>query len=246
MPGLMDLFTQKVDPNFLWQDVKVDPKMAEQAAMAAMFAAPAGITLMHGGPSAITSVDPARLMQSVHSTGLHTTNKVFTPQSFATQGGKRSGVISVFDFPDELYAKTLRMNQSPMSKRAEEYGLMQSLAGGDDAVAGMLRSRLKDQYMAARAQGQSPNVEDLITGEMLNNIMRKTKGGLAEGDQALAAAGFPGKTWQYSHERPAELATAIFPEFVSELRPIGQYDTAPGLMKLVTEKIKEDLARKGF
>lgn len=43
MPGLMDLFTQKVDPNFLWQDVTVDPKMAEQAAMAAMFAAPAGM-----------------------------------------------------------------------------------------------------------------------------------------------------------------------------------------------------------
>lgn len=43
MAGLMDLFTEKIDPGALFKDYSVDPKLAEQAAMAAMFAAPAGM-----------------------------------------------------------------------------------------------------------------------------------------------------------------------------------------------------------
>jgi hypothetical protein len=43
MASLMDLFTQKIEPGALFKDYQVDPRLAEQAAMAAMFAAPAGI-----------------------------------------------------------------------------------------------------------------------------------------------------------------------------------------------------------
>lgn len=61
MPSLMDLFTQKIEPGALFRDYKVDPKLAEQAAMAAMFAAPAGITAWHGSPFKFGAFDASKI-----------------------------------------------------------------------------------------------------------------------------------------------------------------------------------------
>ena len=198
---------------------------------------PAGIVLLHGGPGAVLKVDPNRLVQSVHSTGFHTTNKVATPYTFATRGG-REGVISAFEFPDELYAKTLRLNSKPLDAYPEAEAGISKIVSQDQALREYMKGRLRSLYRAEVDSGSGLKPADLATGERVNSWLRKHYGGLLEADPRMAAAGIPGRTWQYSAERPSEMATAVFPEFFSELRPIGQVPVAPGDMMRASRDLR--------
>jgi hypothetical protein len=60
----MDLFSEQMPPGGLDAKYDISPdlaKMAEEAAMASMFAAPAGITAWHGSPFKFGSFDPAHM-----------------------------------------------------------------------------------------------------------------------------------------------------------------------------------------
>lgn len=195
------------------------------------------VVLLHGGPGPVTKVDPNRLMQSVHSTGFHTTNKIPTPYTFATRGG-REGVISAFEFPKPLYEKMLRLNDKPITQYPGVEQSVASMMQQDPALREDFLARLKSLYRAEAAAGSGVKPGDLATGERVNSWMRKFYGGMDETDPRLAAAGIPGRTWQYSAERPAELATAVFPEFFSELRPIGQLPVAPGNMMKASRDLR--------
>lgn len=195
------------------------------------------VVLLHGGKEPVTKIDPNRLMQSVHSTGFHTTNKIPTPYTFATRGG-REGVISAFEFPRPLYEKMLRLNDKPITNYPGVEESVSAMMQQDPALREDFLQRLKSMFQNERQAGNAVTPGDLATGERVNSWMRKFYGGMDETDPRLAAAGIPGRTWQYSAERPSEMATAVFPEFFGELRPIGQLPVAPGNMMKASRDLR--------
>jgi hypothetical protein len=204
---------------------------------------PMNIMLLHGGPEGVVRVDPSRLTQSVQSSGFHTTNKAQTPFGFATKQNKTTGVVSAFDFPDELYAKTLNYDK-PISQSPEVMQAIGSLAQQDEPFRQKLIDEMKTLYKAAKQEGQDTKAEDVMTGKQLHSLMRRHYGGLQQADDALQNAGITGASWQYSAERPNELATAIFPKYAEQLSPLGQYEAAPNSLEEMTRKINADIASR--
>lgn len=197
--------------------------------------------LLHGGPSAVKAVDPTRLVQAVHGPGFYTTNKVFTPQTFATKGGKTSGEISVYNFPDELYANTLRVNSKPVAKQPALQEATSTLIDRYPDLRTTIIDNLRGWYKADKLDNPTASPDSALTAERLYGTINKYFGTDATVEQ-LQKLGIPGKTWQYSAERPAELATAVYPDYYSQLEFLGSVPTAPGEMKATTELIKQLIA----
>jgi hypothetical protein len=204
---------------------------------------PMNIMLMHGGPTGVVNVDPTKLSQSVQSSGFHMTNKAQTPFSFATKQNKTSGVVSAFDFPDELYAKTLNYDK-PISQSQDVMQAIQSLAQNDEQLRQKLVDEMRTLYKSAKMSGQDVKSEDVMTGKQLHSLLRRHYGGLQQADEALQNAGITGSSWQYSAERPNEIATAVFPKYAEQLKPLGQYDATPDSLEEMTRKINADIAMR--
>jgi hypothetical protein len=203
---------------------------------------PVGMVLAHGGKSAVLKPAKEFLTQGVISKGFHVTNDFPTPQRFATMNNDGAGVISLFDFPNELYNKSLRLGgiNEPMS--AELKSTIGTLAQKDPELRDMLIAELRNLHADAVEKGLKTSSDDLMSNFSANNVMRR-RYGIEGSEKILADMGIPAKTWQYSRDQP-ELATSIFPEYFNELRPLGQvptskanwYDAREGLIDLLDKQ----------
>ena len=203
---------------------------------------PVGMVLAHGGKSAVLKPAKEFLTQGVISKGFHVTNDFPTPQRFATMNDDGAGVISLFDFPNELYNKSLRLGgiNEPMS--AELKNTIGTLAQKDPELRDMLIAELRNLHADAVEKGLKTSSDDLMSNFSANNVMRR-RYGIEGSEKILADMGIPAKTWQYSRDQP-ELATSIFPEYFNELRPLGQvptskanwYDAREGLIDLLDKQ----------
>lgn len=203
--------------------------------------APGGIgaqILLHGGPAAVKAVDPTRLVQAVHGPGFYTTNKVFTPQTFATKGGKTAGEISVYDFPDELYTKTFKVNNQPVSSQSALADVTAELLHKYPDLRSQLMANLRAWYKGDKLDNAAATTDSALTAERLHGMLNRYFG-TDDAAAQLQGHGIPGKTWQYSAERPAELATAVYPDFYSQLEFLGSVPTAPGQLEATTAIIKQ-------
>jgi hypothetical protein len=203
---------------------------------------PVGMVLAHGGKSAVLKPAKEFLTQGVISKGFHVTNDFPTPQRFATKNDEGAGVISLFDFPDELYNKSLRLGgiNEPMS--AELKSTIGTLAQKDPELRDMLIAEFRNLHADAVERGLKTSSDDLMSNFAANEVMRR-RYGIEGSEKILADMGIPAKTWQYSRDQP-ELATSIFPEYFNELRPLGQvptskanwYDAREGLIDLLDKQ----------
>lgn len=205
---------------------------------------PAGVVLLHGGRMPIDRVDPNFLRTAVHSGGFHTTNKAVTPQTFATNANDGKGFISMFDFPDELYNKAAKLNAKPIGSDTQD--AVTALIQRDPALGEVIVKELKMLYSAAKQEGLDVKPAELLTGERLNSILRRHYGGINQSEEAMSGVGIPAKSWVYSADRPNEIATAVYPQYVSELRPLGQIETERGGLLSLIPKLKEMAAKQGL
>jgi hypothetical protein len=205
---------------------------------------PAGVVLLHGGRFPVDRVDPELLRTGVHSGGFHTTNKAVTPQTFATNANDGKGFISMFDFPDELYNKSIMLSNKPIDAGTQD--AVTALIQKDPALGELIVKELKMLYSAAKQEGTDVKPADLLTGQRLNSLLRRHYGGINQSEEAMAGVGIPAKSWVYRAERPNEIATAVYPQSVSELRPLGQIETERGGLLSLIPKLKEMAAKQGL
>lgn len=193
--------------------LKTDAQMQAELENVAMNFMPGAIgkILFHGGPQAVTKVNNAFTGNNIEGPGFYLSNILNTPLNFATKGGKQSGVISAFDFPDELYAKLLRLNDKPTTAYPDlDKQLLQLLNDTPE-----LQARLS-------TRGTPP------TGNWINQQLAAI-GGFDAAAETLGKAGIPGKTWQYAKDRPAEMASVVTPNYTGLLEPIAQLSVEPGI-----------------
>lgn len=195
----------------------------------------AGKILLHGGASPIirpnSNLIPAVDYTAAFGPGFYTSNLLGTPQKFATRAALRSGqgVISVFDMLDSLYAKTLKISDKPISKQPEVADAISKLVNIDEGA----RRAIIDTAKFMR-QGSGKSADEILTGELVDKALRKYYGGMAPSYEMLASVGIPGRTWQYSAEKPAELATLVFPQYYNSLESLGSFPIGPGMQDLRT------------
>jgi hypothetical protein len=174
-----------------------------------------GKILFHGGPQAVTKINPDLGQNLAKGPGFYLSNILNTPLNFATKGGKQAGVISAFDIPDADYAKMLRINEKPLSTQT--------------VIEDLIKQLFKDvPELQRRADVNVKYNGRPVHGDWLNQQMEALYGvrGAAE---ELTKLGIPGKTWQYSHDRPAEMASVVFPDYSNLLEPIAQLSVEPGI-----------------
>ena len=184
----------------------------------------AGKILFHGGPQAVTKVNPELGQNLAKGPGFYLSNILNTPLNFATKSGKQSGVISAFDLPDADYAKLLRINDNPISKYPELEPQIAKLM--QDVPA--LRTAAINQIKFMREAYPAMPTDKIITGEWIDDKLTRMFSHTGT-PVKLGEAGIPGKTWQYSHDRPAELASVIFPQYSNLLTPVAQLPVEPGI-----------------
>jgi len=203
-----------------------DAEMQEKIKDVAMDFMPGAIgkILFHGGQQAITKVNPELAQNIVKGPGFYLSNILNTPLNFATSGGKRSGVISAFDLPDSAYAKMLRLNDKSISKYPDLEPQIAKLMKDIPA----LRTAAIDHIKFMREADPTLSPDKIITGEWIDDKLTRmfSRTGVPV---VLGNAGIPGKTWQYSHERPADLASVVFPDYSKLLEPIAQLRVEPGI-----------------
>ena len=174
-----------------------------------------GKILFHGGPQAVTRINPELGQNLAKGPGFYLSNILNTPLNFATKGGKQAGVISAFDIPDAAYARMLRINEKPLSTQT--------------AIEDLIKKLFKDTpELQRRADVNVKHNGRPVHGDWLNQQMEALYG-VRGATEELTKLGIPGKTWQYSHDRPAELASVIFPDYSNLLEPIAQLSVEPGI-----------------
>ena len=174
-----------------------------------------GKILFHGGPQAVTKINSALAGNNIEGPGFYLSNLLNVPITSATRG-QRSGVISAFELPDDLYAKMLRLNDKPTTKYPEL----------DPQIVRLLKDipELQDKFnIRTAAYGDVAPTGNWVNSQLANLF------GFDKAAERLAAAGIPGKTWQYARERPAEMASVVFPDYSNLLEPIAQLSVEPGL-----------------
>ena len=204
-----------------------------------------GKILIHGGPAEVKRVDPSRFTQQVHGPGFYLSDKTFTPQTFATAGGKRPGVLSVYDFPDELYARMLNVNTRPVSAQPQPTEALRNLLSNYPELYDKLRGDLKLWTLGDRVDNPAVTAESALTGERVEQLLRSYFGN-DDVASVLSKEGVPGKTWVYSAERPAEKASVVYPDYVNDLQFLGGFETSPGGLKQTTQRIKDALSGLGY
>lgn len=216
-----------------------------KGALGGALADQAGKILIHGGPAEVRRVDPSRFTQQVHGPGFYLSDKTFTPQTFATSGGKRSGVLSVYDFPDELYASMLNASSKPLNPQSKPAEALGNLLQKYPDLYDKLRGDLKLWVKGDRTLNPAATAESSLTGERVEQLLRSYFGNddLAH---VLGEEGVPGKTWVYSAERPAEKASVVYPSYVGDLKFLDSFETSPGELKQTTQRVKDRLSELGY
>lgn len=218
---------------------------SSKGALGSTLADQAGKILIHGGPAEVRRVDPSRFTQQVHGPGFYLSDKTFTPQTFATAGGKRPGVLSVYDFPDELYARMLNVNTRPVSAQPQPTEALRNLLSNHPELRDKLRGDLKLWTLGDRVDNPATTAESALTGERVEQLLRSYFGN-DDVASVLSKEGVPGKTWVYSAERPAEKASVVYPDYVNDLQFLGGFETSPGGLKQTTQRIKDALSGLGY
>lgn len=203
--------------------------------------APGGIgaqILLHGGPSAIAKVNPERLgaVGTVYGPGFYTSNKTATPLTYARNArdvGAGPGVISAFDLPDELYAKTLQLTDKPLAKQPNVVTEISSALNSDKQLFDMVMSKLQEEVKFGRSQGLNTDATKTLTGEWLDSILN-TELGKSQASALLAKHGIPGKTWSAAEK---EAHTVIYPEYLNQLESVGSVPLMP-MQKLTDNALK--------
>jgi hypothetical protein len=182
-----------------------------------------GITLFHGGPQAIAKVAPDLLgrVGTVQGKGFYTSNKLGVPYEFAKNARESLPVwatskISAYEFPDDLYARTLQVNAKPLSKYPDAAERLMELVGKEEG----LKKELAEQVKFMR-QGSKATADATLTGELVDSVLRRYYGGYDAANAALNSVGLTGRTWQYSAKDPRELATLIYPNSYDSLEFLG-------------------------
>ena len=208
---------------------------------------PVGITLYHGGPQAISKVLPEKLGATgqVKGPGFYAADLLNVPKTFATRAStpQSPGVISAFDFPDELYAKMLQISDAPISESGlgKSSQLLELLTKNTES-APLIRKAIKETLSDDRAAGGVKSANDVLTGELINWVLDG-----AYGKNAAAAilenTGIPGKVWQYSHRTP-DTAAVIFRKYLDELKPVGNVQVI-GPESEYVQRLFEQVLSKG-
>lgn len=199
--------------------------------------APGGIgaqILLHGGPTAIAKIDPARLgaVGTVQGPGLYTGNKSITPLTYARNArdvGAGPGAISVFNLPDELYTKALKLTDKPLAKQPEVITEVSNALNSDKQLFDMVMAKLQEEVKFGRSQGINTDATKSLTGEWLDSILN-TELGKSQASTLLAKHGIPGKTWNAAGK---EMHTVIYPEYLDQLESVGSVPLMP--MQRLTE-----------
>lgn len=204
--------------------------------------APAAKILMHGGANPIVRPNPNLIpnvdYQAVQGPGFYLSNKLGTPQTFAAMGHKstkQKGHVSVFDLADDLYATTLKLSDRPISKQPEVAEAIFKLASKDEGA----RQAIID-YAKFMKQGSGKTADEVVTGNLIDKALRKYYGGMEPAYSKLAEVGVPGKTWQYRHDYPSELATLVFPQHYDKLTTVGTFPIGYGAQELKAGKLRLD------
>lgn len=221
----------------------VTDKMLEQV----LNFSPLGITLYHGGPQAIQKVMPELLGKTgqMQGPGFYMSDRLNVPKMFATRMSSKGepGVISAFDFPDELYNRVLPLTEMPLTTTplAGTKALRHLLTENLDTASPIKKSLvagLKD----ARSMGSLETADDLLTGELvnwsLNNALGKTRAAAS-----MAGSGITGKSWDYTAEHP-DIASVIFQRYLDELRPVGNVQVT-GPEQEYAQRLLEQVLSKG-
>ena len=203
-----------------------------------------GAILMHGGAKPITAPDPNLVpnidYQAVFGPGFYTTDDLRTPFNSAMKNSvNRKGVVSVFDFPDEQYASTLKMSLEPISKQPEVEAALAKLVKDNPEIGTSILELAK-----FRRQGTGKTIDQTVTGELVEKVLRDVYG-RAGTYQKLAEYGIPGRTWQYSAGSP-EVATIVFREAYPMLKPIGSFEVTPGSegFKIAEQELQKLLSQQ--
>ena len=237
MAGLSSIYSTIDSIKRVLGDALSNPRQFIQSAGASAQAAPLttedamafgpgaiGKILFHGGPQAVTRINPELGQNLAKGPGFYLSNILNTPLNFATKGNKQTGVVSAFDMPDAEYAKLLRLNDKPLTKYPEIDSQIKKLM--QDIPA--LRAAAIDKIKFVKDKYPDTPTENIITGDWLDRTMNQMFG-LRGAPTELGAAGIPGKTWQYSHDRPGEMASVVFPDYSKLLEPVAQLQVGPGI-----------------
>jgi len=193
---------------------------AERLACAFM---PVCMFLLHGVQDAITRVLTHLGRNQAKGKGFYTSDGIALPVQFATNGNKRSGIVSVFDFPDPEYAKLLRLNDKPLDPASPVYESVYSLLKDIP----QFRRAAKDQLEFVKEAEPLATANQVITGAWVDQQLSKLLG-VDEGANRMAISGLTGKQWQYSADRPGMKAQVIFNDYVDLLEPVAQVKVDPG------------------
>ena len=189
-----------------------------------------GITLFHGGPRAIQAINPALLGKNanVKGPGFYVSDKLNLPAVYATTSkteGGPSGVISAFDFPDELYERMLKLSPQRLSETPEVSARVLEMMK-DPKAGKAIRQGLKSELDYSKLRGEPQKATDLFTGELVDFALNTNIPSRADSMRMLEAAGIPGKTWQWTNRRP-EMASVINQLGMPSLQPLGSVRISP-------------------
>lgn len=228
MAGLSSIYSTIDSIKRVLGDALSNPRQFIQSAGASAQAAPLtaedamtfgpgaiGKILFHGGPQAVTRINPELGQNLAKGPGFYLSNILNTPLNFATNGGKRSGVISAFDIPDADYARMLRLTERPFSKQPEL----------EPSILKLLKDipELRERALKKESYTGTP-----IHGDWVNQQL-EAMFGVSGTPAQLGKVDIPGKIWQYAHDRPAEMASVVFPDYSNLLEPVAQLSVEPGI-----------------
>jgi hypothetical protein len=184
--------------------------------------------LLHGGPNAITKVAPERLgaVGTVFGPGFYTSNKSVTPITYARNArdvGAGTGAISIFDLPDELYAKTLQLTDKPLASQPGIAVEVSKALNSDSQLFDLVMAELQKEVQYSRRRGVETNATKALTGEWLDSVLNEQLG-KSQASALLAKHGIPGKTWDAGKD---ETHTVVYPEYLNQLESVGSVPLFP-------------------
>ncbi len=209
---------------------------------------PAGMVLYHGGPQAIQKVLAEKLGATgqMQGPGFYASDLLNIPELFAIRASKPSspGVISAFDFPDELAKTLLPLTDEALSQSAPAVrSKILSIMATNPLAHNKIKNALRFGYKEAKETNPAVKIDELFTGDLVDWTLNSAIGKSAAA-RMLADSGVTGKSWQYSKTAP-DTATVVFPKYIDELRPIGNVTVDPMNQADYVQRLLEQVLANG-
>ena len=193
--------------------------------------APGGIgaqILLHGGPKSISTIDPQQLgkVGQIFGPGFYLSDKSITPITYARNArdvGEGKGVVSVFNLPDELYARTLQLSDKPIAQQPELAAHVSTALNSNKQLFDRIMAQLQGEVKYQQRKNPAATPTSTLTGEWLDSVLNDELG-RAQAAQLLAKSGIPGKTWDAGK---GEMHTVVFPEYLNQLEAVGSAQLMP-------------------